>query len=327
VNLWNRYGQFGQFVDTETGDIIVGGSASAGIAPAGLALAGKYFGDAEYTRVSRQSAQFFYEAFVKKGYTTGGPGEICQCPDSESAFGLLESFVVLYETTGEKDWLDRARDMANQCITWCVSYDYEFPAASTFGKLNMHTAGSVYANVQNKHSAPGICTLSGDSLFKLFRATGELKYLELIWEMAHNLPQYLSREDRPIKASDGREMPAGWMNERVEMSDWLEPVGEIFYGSCWCEVSNMMTFVEIPGLYVQPDTGFICAIDHIGAEIVEKGRESLKLRLENPTKYEACVKVLCEASENMQQVLGPNALYNCRKIILAPGEVRVEEFH
>jgi len=69
--------------------------------------------------------------------------------------------------------------------------------------------------------------------------------------MAHNLPQYLSRNDRPISG-----MPAGWMSERVEMSDWLEPIGEIFYGSCWCEVSNMLVYMEIPGLYVQIDAGW-----------------------------------------------------------------------
>jgi len=31
VHLWDGYGQFGQFVDTQSGEIIVGGSASAGL--------------------------------------------------------------------------------------------------------------------------------------------------------------------------------------------------------------------------------------------------------------------------------------------------------
>ena len=44
VKLWEENGQFGQFVDSGTGEIIIGGSVSAGIAPAGLALAGQYFG-------------------------------------------------------------------------------------------------------------------------------------------------------------------------------------------------------------------------------------------------------------------------------------------
>jgi hypothetical protein len=327
VRLWERYGQFGQFVDTGSGDIIVGGSACGGIAPAGLALASEFFGSEAYLEVACQVAAYYYESFIKKGYTTGGPGEILQCPDSESVFGLLESYVVLYEITGDHSWIDKAKDTANQCMTWCVSYDYIFPKNSTFGKLDMHTAGSVYANVQNKHSAPGICTLSGDSLFKLFRATGDKKYLEQIAETAHNLPQYLSRDDRPILSKndnigvgDGsfRNMPAGWMCERVNMSDWLEPIGEIFYGSCWCEVSSMLTYTEIPGLYVQPDTGFICAIDHIDAEIVERGTGFVDVNISNPTGFSAEVKVFVEDSEKMCKPLGQNWLWGCNRVKLEP---------
>lgn len=313
VNLWKRYGQFGQFVDTETGDILIGGSASGGIAPAGLALAGQFFQEKEYIEVAKASALYFYNNFIKKGITTGGPGEICQCPDSESAFGLLEAFVTLYEVTGEMHWIKKAEETANQCMTWCVSYDFKFPPESTFGRLDMHTAGSVYANVQNKHSAPGICTLSGVSLFKLYRATGNVVYLDLIKEMAHNLPQYLSREDRPVGG-----MPPGWMNERVEMSDWLEPVGEIFFASCWCEVSSMLTYVEVPGLYVQPDTGFVCAIDHIDAKIIENSNESLVINVANPTKFMAAVKVLSENSSKMSDIMGQNALWGCRRIMIEP---------
>jgi hypothetical protein len=335
VRLWDRYGQFGQFVDSETGEIIVGGSASAAIAPAGLALAAVFFGQPEYGRVARASAEDYYVRFVRQGYTTGGPGEILQNPDSESAFGLLESFVVLYETTGAGRWIAMASDQANQCATWCVSYDFAFPPESTFGKLDMRTAGSVYANVQNKHSSPGICTLSGDSLFKLYRATGKTAYLELIREIAHGIPQYLSRADRPIPGlrrmpgggPDDTElvpMPAGWMNERVEMSDWWEPTGEIFYGSCWCEVSAMLTYIEVPGLYVQPDTGLVCAIDHVTVEGIRRsgGEDGLIADIRNPTPFEAVVKVLSEPSVRLSVPLGQNALWGCPEIRLLPGELR-----
>jgi hypothetical protein len=161
VRTWNKFGQFGQFVDVDTGDVIVGGSTAAGIAPAGLALAAGYFKQSEYMRVATAAADYYYKDYVSHGLSTGGPGEICQCPDSESSFGLLESFVVLYEVTGNPKWLQYACEMAHQCATWMVSYDFQFPAKSLFGRLDMHAAGSVFANVQNKHSAPGICTLSG----------------------------------------------------------------------------------------------------------------------------------------------------------------------
>ncbi len=48
VRLWERYKQLGQFVDIETGELIVGGSTSAGLAPAGLALAATHFKEPRY---------------------------------------------------------------------------------------------------------------------------------------------------------------------------------------------------------------------------------------------------------------------------------------
>ncbi|MCX7843285.1 MAG: hypothetical protein N2489_09470 [Clostridia bacterium] len=326
VRLWDRYKDFGQFVDSATGELIVYKSASAGIAPAGLALASVYFNNPRYLEVAEEAANHYYESYVNRGITNGGPCEICQCPDSESAFGVLESFIVLYETTLKEHWINKAEHIANQCTTWCVSYDYKFPADSTFGKLGMHSTGAVYANVQNKHGAPGICTLSGDSLFKLYRATGNNLYLELLQDIAHNLPQYLSREDRRIKALDGQCLPAGWMNERVEMSDWWEPIGEVCYSSTWPETSNMLTYVEVPGLYVQTDTGFVCAIDNIEVKVTEKTDNRLVLEIYNPTGFEACVKIFSEKSTDTSKVIGQNSLLKCERLRIDPKAVVKKEF-
>jgi hypothetical protein len=173
VNLWNRYGQLGQFADVETGELVVGMTTSGVMASGGLMLAAEILNDPKYLEVAEQSARLYYGRDVKTGITNAGPGEILQAPDSESAFAALESFIVLYEGTKKREWLLAATDTARQCATWCVSYDYQFPPESLFAKLDIRTTGAVYANAQNKHGAPGICTLSGDSLLKLFRATGD----------------------------------------------------------------------------------------------------------------------------------------------------------
>lgn len=319
VRLWERYGQFGQFVDIETGKLVVGNSTSGSTAAGGLALASQYTGSPDHLRVARAAGEDYYRRFVYNGYTTGGPGEICQCPDSESAFGLLESFVTLYEVTGEPQWLTYAEDMAHQCASWVTSYDFAFPSTSLFGRLGMRTAGSVWANVQNKHGAPGICTLSGDALFKLYRATGDIFYLELLREIAHSIGQYLSRADRPI----GDAMPPGWINERVNLSDWLEGVGEIFAGSCWSEVSLMQTYAEVPGLYVQPDVGFVWPFDHIDAAVVAREPDRLVVELANPTAFPASVRVYAEPSTAMQRPLGQNALWNA-DVVEIPARQRVQ---
>ena len=48
VKLWERYKQLGQFVDIESGELVVGGSTSAGLAPAGLALAATQLKEPRY---------------------------------------------------------------------------------------------------------------------------------------------------------------------------------------------------------------------------------------------------------------------------------------
>jgi len=326
VRLWNKYGQFGQFVDLVKEEIIIGGSASAGITPAGLTLAGQYLNQPEYVSIAEQAGQYYYDRYVKQGFTTGAPGEICQCPDSESAFALLESYVVLYEVTGDRKWLDMAEQTAKLCATWVTSYDFEYAADAEFRKLDLRSTGAVWASVQNKHASPGICTFSGASLFKLYRATANQFYLQLLHEIAHNLPQYLSREDRPLRISWGgnragtQTSPPGWMGERVNLSDWegKENIGEVAGGSCWCEVSNMLTYFEVPGVYIQSDTGYVCTIDHVDATIVENNSTTMTVKLENHTKFTAKVKVFVESSLDMKQVLGENTLLDHETIVIEP---------
>ncbi|MBO9610669.1 MAG: hypothetical protein J7639_32250 [Paenibacillaceae bacterium] len=327
VRLWEKYGQFGQFIDVAQETILIGGSAAAGLAPAGLALGAQYWNRPDYLAVARQSADSFFERYVRHGVTTGGPGEICQCPDSESAFALLESYVVLYEATGERKWLDMAEAAADLCATWCMSYDYKFPEQSEFNKLDLRTTGAVWASVQNKHAAPGICTFSGDSLFKLYRATGNRFYLDLLQGIAHNLPQYLSREDRPLVISfswdglpRGEHSPAGRMGERVNTSDWegKENIGGVDGGSCWCEVSLMLTYVEVPGVYVQQDTGLVYSFDHVDALVVEHNEHRSVLKLHNPTNFTAKVKVFSENAADCATPLGQNAVLNWQTVVIEP---------
>lgn len=245
--IFERYGQFGYVFDCETAEIAVYGSTSGAVIPAALCAAYARYQNERYLSVACKSAQAMYERDALAGYTCGGPGDILQNTDAESACGLLESMVSLYETTGDAAWLGRARHAAAIAISWVVPYDYAFPAGSTFGRMGMHTAGTVFANVQNKHSAPGFCTYSGDALRRLSAYTGDKMYEKVYRSVAAALPQYLSTAARPIYVRGaGRDLPAGFINERVNMSDWegAENVGEVFYGSCWSELTLLLTLIR-----------------------------------------------------------------------------------
>ena len=211
-----------------------------------------FFGEEEYLDIACRAAETYYREFVAEGLTYGGPGEAMCAPDSESSYGMVESLTVLYETTKEEKWLNYAKDAAHLFSSWVVTYSYRFPSNSEFGRLGINTVGSVFANVQNKHSAPGICTFSGKALYLLYKYTGDRAYLDLLRDIALYIPQSVSTKERPIfsrpeKSIPSQALPEGYINERVNMSDWegsLE-VGTVFYGSCWCETSLILSFTEL----------------------------------------------------------------------------------
>lgn len=312
VKVWNKNHQFGQFVDSQTGDIAIGGSTGAGLAPAALALSAKYFHNDVYMNIARESAQQMFDNYLAKGISCGGPGDALQNPDSESLYGLLESFAVLYELTGEKKWLSYGCDAAAQFSTWVMSYDYVFPATTLYGKMNMKTTGTVFANTQNKHASPGICTHSGLALLRLYRATGNILYLNLLKEITQAIPQFLSTAQRPIKG-----LEEGWINERISTTDWQE-IGENFPGSTWAETDLLLTITELPGIYVDLETKKVTTLDQLQTELISCNNRTAKLKITNPTKVVAQTNILVE---NKQQKMLPwkeIRFYNKSKQILQP---------
>ncbi len=318
VKLWRTYGQTGQMVNYETGELVVGGSTAGAIVPAALCAAAEVLGVPAYRQVAEEIGEYLYRTATAVGVTTGGPGEILQCPDSESAAALLESFTVLYDAAGDEKWLDYAAQAAHQAASWVVNYDYEFPAESRFDRMDIHSGGSVWANVQNKHSAPGICTHSPASLLKLYRATGDEKYLRLMGQIARFIPQVTSYPERPMYTTSGRALSPGESCERVNLSDWEghNGVGDSIYSdSAWPEVSLMLICGEVPGVYVRPSCGVVCAADHVDARLADG-----VLYITNPTAFDAEVKVMVEEEDAVQQPLGLYWQEKLTKVAVAAGE-------
>ncbi|MBV5349356.1 hypothetical protein JZU61_06885 [bacterium] len=315
VKTWKKYGQLGQYVNNISGELAVGGSTSGAISPAAFMLAARYFKNPEYKLVAEQLADYYYQNYITKGLTYGGPGDAMQNFDSESAYGMLESFTVLYEETGNKKWLTMAEELANQYTTWVSSYDYKFPETSTLGKLGKKTTGAVWANTQNKHGAPGICTHSGAAFLRLYRATGNLFYLDLLRDITRAIPQYLSTKENPIPG-----LQDGWISERVSTTDWLEGIGEIMFGSTWAETSLLLTEIEIPGIYIDMNKNQAFAFDQIDVLSLKNKNGKVEIGLSNPTQYDAKVKVLLETKEQAGKPLSQNSYLKWKEVFVPAGK-------
>lgn len=324
VRLWNKYGQVGQFVDVTTGDICIGGSTSGGIVPGGLALASEMLHNKEYLMVAEKLAEKYYNDFVLKGYTTGGPGEILSSPDSESAFGLFESYITLYEVTKNRKWLTFAKDLLPICASWVVSYDFEFPEQSDMNKINAHSNGSVWASIANKHSAPAICTWSGESLLKYYRYTDDQRAVDLLNDIAHGVPQYICAPGHKIG-----NMELGGACERVNLSDWegKDAVGGNIFASCsWVETAVLLTVTQLPSIYVRKDKGQVEVFDHVILKSKKKEGNHLVLELQNPTEYDAELKIYVDDSVPLKNsIFDINDFQKVKKVVVkAKTEIEVK---
>lgn len=299
VKTWQQYGQLGQYVNNSTGELVIGGSASGAIVPATLALAAQYFNNKQYLEVAQQIADNFNQNYVSKGLIYGAAGDAMQNFDSEATYALLESYMTLFEATGDTKWLQIAQNVAIQFSTWVSSYDFVFPPSSTLAKLDKKTTGAVWANTQNKHGAPGICTHSGVALLRLYRATGNVFYLNLLQNIAQAIPQYMSTVKNPIPA-----LQPGWLSERVSTTDWLEGIGEIYPGSTWAETALMLTILEVPSIYINTQTLTLATFDQVKSKIIKKTNTAITLEIENPTSYPCDLKILAENNQKAKLILG-----------------------
>lgn len=294
VRTWQKFGTWGNYINVETGDVAVYNTTGGAIAVAGLTLAASYYNNPEYLQTARAAAAHYYTAFSRVGFTSGGCGDILQNADSETAIALTTSLMTLYEATGETTYLKQAKDLANLCATWTVSFDYKLPEETPLAKLGANLTGAVWASTQNKHGAPGFCTQSGDALFKIYRATGDTLYAELLRDVIHAHAEGVQ--------------PNGKITERLTYCD-ADSRGSRGDGgkTGWNETNGALMALEIPGIYVRTDSGNIYVFDHVKAKVTKRARKEMWLEIHNPTAYDATVTILKENGKQACRPLGDNA--------------------
>jgi len=320
VNTWKKDGQFGQYIVPKTGAIAVYNSTAGAVAPAGLALASDYFHNPEFLKVAEAAAEYYYKRdVVKQGLTGGHSGDISMDADADSDFGLLESLMSLYYSTQNRFWLEASEVVASLGATWTLSYDAKFPPNSQIAKLGCHVAGAVFASTQNKHAAPGICTSSGDYLFKLYRATGNNLYADLINDIQHAHAEAVNIPPNHITTNN----LVGSSMERIQPSDaegWGSVGNFINTRNSWTETDGALMALELPGIYLQTDTKTLRVFDHVEAKIVKSDSKEITFSVTNKTQYDASVALFAETSKEAKHPLGYTDFLKWKKIKVEAGK-------
>jgi hypothetical protein len=296
---FEKHGQLGQYLDQNTGDIRVGGSTAAANVPSGLLLAWREFGDEKFLKTAETLAAQLYNRYAAHGNMNGTPADVLQSPDCEGPTLLLDSMCDLHDATGESRWLHMAEHCAWLLATWVSSYDYDFSRHfpdCEFQRLKLKTVGAICASSQNRIGTPGLCVSSGLSLLRLYRATGEARYLELLRDIAFCLMRAMARPDRPSYGEDGSLIPDGWIAERFSTTDVHMPGAFWEASTPWCQTAMLLTCLEIPSLYVVTDRAFIYAFDTVRVDAVRTLGDELELTVTNPTDFPARYQVFRETS-------------------------------
>lgn len=307
VATWEKQGTWGNYLRIETGDVAVYNTTSGAMAVGALALASSYYNDPKYWDTATKAATSYYDSFALLGFTSGGCGDILQNADSETAAALMTSLMTLYECSGEEAWLRKSADLANLCATWTTSFHYRLPDDTPLARLGANLTGAVWASTQNKHGAPGFCTQSGDALFKLYRATTDTLYADLMRDILHAHAEGIQ--------------PDGHITERLTYCD-ADSRGSRGEGgkTGWNELNGALMALEIPGLYVRTDQAKLYVFDHLTATVRSVTPKEIVIAITNPTSYDAEVSVLCEDAGQAQLPLGCNAFLNWKKVKVKAGE-------
>ena len=311
VTTWQHDHQWGKLIHVESGAVgefnTTGGASIIG----GLALASTYFNHPVYLETAKQAAEYYYTRdFVQQGLTTGACADILQNADSETAAAFMTSLMALHETTGEKRWLEMSRNLANLTATWTVSHDYQLPQSTELGKLGAKLAGVYWASTQNKHGAPGICTSSGDPLFKIYRLTGDTRYADL---------------QRDIIAAHGESIrPGGFTNERLTYCDADSRGSRGSHVTGWNETNGILMAQEIPGIYLRTDIDRSYVFDAVEVKTITRDAAGITLEIHNPTPFAAMVSIFAENAAQAAKPQGYTAFLKWPKVaVKAGGTTRV----
>jgi hypothetical protein len=115
----------------------------------------------------------------------------------------------------------------------------------------------------------------------------------------------------------------------VNISDWegVEGRGWVHASSVsWCELSVLLTTVEIPSVYIQPDREVLYVFDHIEVRPLGKDTRGWKLEFYNPTRYEAALSILSEGDEDMKAPLPRHLYRRMPRVHLDAGERKILYF-
>ena len=128
--------------------------------------------------------------------------------DKEAATLSLEAFLALFETTGDRKWLDRAQVAADIAETWMYLWNVPMPADADGDTLHWKRGRVPTTGLQliaAGHSlVDAYMAFDVDEYARLYRHTGDKHYLDVARILLHNTKAMVALPDRGLRPAWGR---------------------------------------------------------------------------------------------------------------------------
>lgn len=237
-------------ISNPRGEVLTAEGCAGAMLMLGFIYAHKYFGDEVYFRRAVSAFDFYYRTYLSNSIAAGGALDT-YCIDKESAGPILRSALMLYELTGQEQYLAAAKRTAYYLMSWTYYHDVAFPQDSDCARLGVRTTGGTSVSTAHNHLDVWGVYYAPD-MVKLHEITGNRAFLEqgkLLWLFTL---QYMSDGDltlHGIRRAPGAENEAvlhcnwNWSasGKKGQLNDWL--------------VAWVATF-KLDAYYVLKDSGF-----------------------------------------------------------------------
>lgn len=187
----------------------------------------------EFLNAARAGFSYYYKEFEKYGYTTAGALDTC-CVDKESAIPLLRCALELFEITGEREYLEAAKQVSSYLASWQYHYNVQYGGHTLLGQMGYRTRGGTSVSVQHHHiDCYGLEFY--EAWKKLAKYTGKEIWRERAEALWENALQNISDGTLVIK---GQKRPRGSQDEGILQTRWHTKRGEYFGVSEWLVAWN-----------------------------------------------------------------------------------------
>ncbi|WP_206669799.1 hypothetical protein [Paenibacillus luteus] len=179
----------------------------------------------KYLEAAEKGYHYYVSELAEKGYTTGGALDT-YCIDKESAIPLLKAGLLLYETTGNSQYLEWAELAAWYLASWQWHHTVHYPENSELARIGYDTFGGTAVSTQHHHLDPYALAFV-ENWIRLSDITGKLIWRERALAVWSNATQGISDgkliimgKERPVGSQDEGFYHTRWKNT-FHVSEWL----------------------------------------------------------------------------------------------------------